>query len=88
MPKLSDEAWALLEMLYQASRGGPTAPDGFFVARERMKKHGFAEQTMPPQINAYEELKRLGFARQATSQQVTITEAGEVALRERSRSGS
>ena len=43
VPKLSEEAWALLGVLYRASSGGPRAPAaGFEKALAELQSHGFA----------------------------------------------
>lgn len=42
VPKLSDEAWALLGMLHRANHGGPRAPTGFADAYADLRGHGFA----------------------------------------------
>ena len=43
VPKLSEEAWALLGMLHRASSGGPAAPAaGFETALAELQRSGFA----------------------------------------------
>jgi hypothetical protein len=42
VPKLSDEAWALLGMLHRAVSGGPPAPLGFENSYAELQSHGFA----------------------------------------------
>lgn len=42
IPKLSDEAWALLGMLHRASHGGPRAPAGFADGYAELQRNGFA----------------------------------------------
>ena len=40
VPKLSDEAWALLGILHRASHGGPRAPAGFADGYAELRQHG------------------------------------------------
>ena len=42
VPTLSDEAWALLGVLYRASKGGPAPPDGFEQAYAELQRHDLA----------------------------------------------
>ena len=42
VPKLSEEAWALLGMLHRAASGGPSAPVGFANSYAELQSHGFA----------------------------------------------
>lgn len=42
VPKLSDEAWALLGLLHRAASGGPPAPAGFENSYAELRSHGFA----------------------------------------------
>ena len=42
VPKLSDEAWALLGIIHRASHGGPLAPAGFVSAYAELQAHRLA----------------------------------------------